>query len=169
MTQPKSKSKPLYHWLVFSQSNTNGDFIHSDALSSYVAFRVDSSITPSNYYLNDELEQYFDSILFYPTNKYDTDCDCCGPRWQILQKTFSSHDSIRTFLNNKLFRQCIVFHNIPKNKITYWKDDSFNENILSLNQVEDIYLRKLYRDARYYDTDAYSYYKEVVLERRTKL
>jgi hypothetical protein len=160
-------SKPPYHWIVFKQNNTHGYFVHSDALSNYVALRVDCNITPTNYYKNDEFSEYCESILFYPLDLYDIDCDCCGSRWNILKQTFESIDSVRDYLEDKLYSNAVIFHNIPKNIITCWQDEHYNEDILTLYEIEELFVETLYHHARDESTvGSYCNYKNVVEKRR---
>ena len=160
----------MYHWIVFAQNNTHGYFVHSDALSSYVAFRVDCSITPQNYYENDEFSEYSESILFYPLDIYDIDCDCCGARWKVHGKTFESIDSVCDYLGWRLSRNRIIFHNIPKKRITYWQDDDFDEDILTLYEIEELFVETLRHHARdRCSISAYHHYKDVVEKRRKQM
>ena len=163
-------SKLEYHWIVFEQNNTHGYFVHSDALSNYVAFRVNCSITPCNYYENAEFSEYSERILFYPLDIYDLDCDCCGARWEAHGKTFESIDLVCDYMGWRLTRNSIIFHNIPNNSITCLRNDSFDEDILTLYEIEELFLDTLRQHSfRRSSNNSYYTYKAVVENRRKQM
>jgi hypothetical protein len=165
-----SKSKLEYHWFLFEQNNTHGYSVHSKALSDYVAFRVDCNITRDNYYQNQEFCEYSESILFYPLDIYNLDCDCCGARWQLHGKTFESIDSVCEYMDWRLSRNSIIFHNIPENSITCLWNDSFNEDILTLYEIEELFLDTLRKHSfRKSKINSYYIYKDVVEKRRKQM
>jgi hypothetical protein len=163
-------SKLSYHWILFEQNNTHGYFIHSDALSNYVAFRVDCSITSDNYYQNDEFSEYSESILFYPLDIYDLDCDCCGARWELHGKTFESVYSLCEYLGWRLSRNRIIFHNIQEKLITCMRHDSFDDDILRLYEIEELFLDTLRQySIKRSSNNSYNTYKYIVGNRRKQM
>jgi len=88
-----------FHYLVFGpQNNSGGIYFYTEDIGDYCAFLVPNIITSDNFYEDDKLNQYFDSIYFYPLDEYNIDCPCCGSRWS--KPIVMQNEIFNNFLNN---------------------------------------------------------------------
>lgn len=162
----------MSHWITFYQMHNDGKLIHTKNQGTYVSFRVNNNITSTNWEnsSNTELHKYFDKILFYPLDQYNTDCKCCGARWNIFLEMFDVTDDLVEFIESKydynksdLILHYMEFDNNIVDKYYYL---DFTDKIITDEELEEIYLKKLKKDSEYFGMDNYNEYLQIVNLRR---
>jgi len=69
------------NFLTFYQNNTGGSYFFTEDIGGIVVFQVPDETTRDNYAEYQPLCLLFDSIKMDPLDIYETDCECCGGRW----------------------------------------------------------------------------------------
>ena len=152
--------KENYHFIIYEQNNSGGEYIITPNLAHYVIFHVPQSIEQIDLY--SKYSDYFEEIMLDLYNDYNTDCECCGDRWdryQIIQQ-----NELEEFIK-KRENDSITIHCMDTKKCIYSHYNEY-DNILKYKfDVEEIFLNILKRKIREYD---YSYYdvKKIFDKRR---